>query len=58
MKVNLEDFVVVEDLGFEFDGEGEYILVRIFKIGCNICFVVDVLVKFLKIYVCEVSFVG
>lgn len=50
--------MVVEDLGFEFDGEGEYILVRIFKNGCNIRFVADVLAKFLKIYVREVSFVG
>lgn len=36
LKVNLEDFVVVEDLGFELDGEGEYLLVCICKYGCNI----------------------
>ena len=29
LKANPEDFVVVEDLGFEPDGEGEHILVRI-----------------------------
>lgn len=27
LKANPEDFVVVEDLGFEPDGEGEHILV-------------------------------
>lgn len=31
LKANPEDFVVVEDLGFEPDGEGEHILVRILK---------------------------
>lgn len=28
LKANPEDFVVVEDLGFEPDGEGEHILVE------------------------------
>ncbi len=28
LKANPEDFVVVEDLGFEPDGEGEHILVK------------------------------
>ena len=36
LKANPEDFVVVEDLGFEPDGEGEHILVRILKNGCRI----------------------
>ncbi|VTQ20862.1 tRNA pseudouridine synthase D [Escherichia coli] len=31
LKANPEDFVVVEDLGFEPDGEGEHILVRILQ---------------------------
>ncbi|VFS63451.1 tRNA pseudouridine synthase D [Kluyvera cryocrescens] len=31
LKANPEDFLVVEDLGFEPDGEGEHILVRILK---------------------------
>ncbi|MCX8976393.1 hypothetical protein NLN78_23625, partial [Citrobacter portucalensis] len=39
LKANPEDFVVVEDLGFEPDGEGEHILVRILKNGCNTRFV-------------------
>ena len=36
LKANPEDFVVVEDLGFEPDGEGEHILDRILKNGCRI----------------------
>lgn len=31
LKASPEDFVVVEDLGFEPDGEGEHVLVRILK---------------------------
>lgn len=31
LKANPEDFVVVEDLGFEPDGEGEHVLVRILE---------------------------
>lgn len=58
LKGNPEDFVVVEDLGFEPDGEGEHILVRILKNGCNTRFVADALAKFLKIHAREVSFAG
>ena len=31
LKANPEDFLVVEDLGFAPDGEGEHVLVRILK---------------------------
>ncbi len=58
LKANPEDFVVVEDLGFEPDGEGEHILVKILKNGCNTRFVADALAKFLKIHAREVSFAG
>ena len=57
-KANPEDFVVVEDLGFEPDGEGEHVLVKILKSGCNTRFVADALAKFLKIHAREVSFAG
>ncbi len=40
------------------DGEGEHILVRILKNGCNTRFVADALAKFLKIHAREVSFAG
>ena len=33
LKASPEDFVVVEDLGFEPDGEGEHIPVRILKMA-------------------------
>ena len=58
LKASPEDFVVVEDLGFEPDGEGEHIPVRILKNGCNTRFVADALAKFLKIHAREVSFAG
>ena len=58
LKANPEDFLVVEDLGFEPDGEGEHILVRLLKNGCNTRFVADALAKFLKIHAREVSFAG
>ena len=58
LKANPEDFVVIEDLGFEPDGEGEHILVRILKNGCNTRFVADALAKFLKIHARDVSFAG
>ena len=58
LKANPEDFLVVEDLGFAPDGEGEHILVRILKNGCNTRFVADALAKFLKIHAREVSFAG
>lgn len=49
---------MVEDLGFAPDGEGEHVLVRILKNGCNTRFVADALAKFLKIHAREVSFAG
>ncbi len=58
LKANPEDFVVIEDLGFEPDGEGEHILVRILKNGCNTRFVAEALAKFLKIHAREGSFAG
>ncbi|HGW8504554.1 TPA: tRNA pseudouridine(13) synthase TruD [Raoultella ornithinolytica] len=58
LKANPEDFVVVEDLGFTPDGEGEHLLVRILKTDCNTRFVADALAKFLKIHAREVSFAG
>ncbi|VYT99379.1 tRNA pseudouridine(13) synthase TruD [Metakosakonia massiliensis] len=58
LKASPEDFVVTEDLGFAPDGEGEHILVRILKNGCNTRFVADALAKFLKIHAREVSFAG
>ncbi|MGE0969337.1 tRNA pseudouridine(13) synthase TruD [Klebsiella sp. WOUb02] len=58
LKASPEDFMVVEDLGFAPDGEGEHVLVRILKKECNTRFVADALAKFLKIHAREVSFAG
>ena len=58
LKANPEDFLVVEDLGFAPDGEGEQLLVRIRKRGCNTRFVADALAKYLKVPAREVSFAG
>ena len=58
LKASPEDFLVVEDLGFSPDGEGEHVLVRILKNGCNTRFVAESLAKFLKIHAREVSFAG
>ncbi|MBJ3813782.1 tRNA pseudouridine(13) synthase TruD [Shimwellia pseudoproteus] len=58
IKSSPEDFVVIEDLGFGPDGEGEHLLVRIRKEGCNTRFVADALAKFLKVHAREVSFAG
>jgi len=58
IKASAEDFVVTEDLGFRPDGDGEHLLLRILKSGCNTRFVADALAKFLKVHPREVSFAG
>ncbi|PWW12674.1 TruD family tRNA pseudouridine synthase [Mangrovibacter plantisponsor] len=58
LKASPEDFVVIEDLGFAPDGDGEHLLLRIRKEGCNTRFVADALAKFLKVHGREVSFAG
>lgn len=58
LKANPEDFVVVEDLGFTPDGEGEHLLVNIRKNGCNTQFVADFLAKFAGIHARSVSYAG
>ncbi|TQQ87436.1 tRNA pseudouridine(13) synthase TruD [Cronobacter sakazakii] len=58
LKASPTDFQVVEDLGFAPDGDGEHLLVRIRKTGCNTRAVADALAKFLGIAAREVSFAG
>jgi tRNA pseudouridine13 synthase len=58
LKASPEDFVVIEDLGYQADGEGEHLLVRLRKTGCNTRFVADALAKFAGIPPREVSFAG
>lgn len=58
LKSQPEDFVVKEDLGFELDGEGEHVMVRVEKTGCNTLFVAEQLAKFAKISARAVSYAG
>lgn len=58
LKANPEDFIVEEDLGFEPDGEGEHLLVRIRKTGCNTQFVAEQLARFAGVHPRSVSYAG
>lgn len=58
LKANPEDFIVEEDLGFEPDGEGEHLLVRIRKNGCNTQLVAEQLARFAGIHPRLVSYAG
>jgi len=58
LKASAEDFVVIEDLGYAPDGEGEQLLVRVRKTGCNTRFVADALAKFVGIHPRDASFAG
>ncbi|MEM8085843.1 tRNA pseudouridine(13) synthase TruD, partial [Morganella morganii] len=58
LKAQPEDFLVQEDLGFEPDGDGEHVMVRIRKTGCNTRFVAEELAKFAKIAARAVSYAG
>lgn len=58
LKSTPEDFVVSEDLGFEPDGDGEHLLVRVRKRGCNTQFVADALAKYARVSARAVSYAG
>ncbi len=58
LKANPEDFIVIEDLGYRPDGDGEQLLARIRKNGCNTRFVAEALAKFAGIHPRDVSFAG
>lgn len=58
VKANPEDFIVIEDLGYRPDGEGEQVLVRLRKVGCNTRFVAEALARFAGIHPRDVSFAG
>lgn len=53
-----EDFIVNEDLGFTFDGEGEHVLVQVKKTGCNTTFVADKLADFAQTSRKNVTYAG
>ncbi|WP_409308231.1 tRNA pseudouridine(13) synthase TruD [Pectobacterium sp. B1J-3] len=58
LKSTADDFCVIEDLGFQPDGEGEHVLVRVRKRGCNTQFVAEALAKFCRIPQRDVSYAG
>lgn len=58
LKASPEDFVVIEDLGYRPDGDGEQVLVRVRKKGCNTRFVAEALAKFAGVPARDVSFAG
>lgn len=58
VKAFAEDFFVAEELGFTPDGEGEHVLVRLRKEGCNTQFVAENLARFARIAARSVSYAG
>ncbi|RLR17522.1 2-C-methyl-D-erythritol 2,4-cyclodiphosphate synthase, partial [Sodalis-like symbiont of Bactericera trigonica] len=58
MKDEVADFQVRETLGFEPDGEGEHVLVRLRKTCCNTPYVAEALAAFAGIPARAVSYAG
>lgn len=58
LKASEDDFKVSEELGYELDGEGEHLFVRVEKRGCNTQFVAEQLARFAKIAAKSVSYAG
>ncbi|USD41564.1 tRNA pseudouridine(13) synthase TruD [Vibrio sp. SCSIO 43135] len=58
LKAKPEHFKVNEDLGFEFSGEGEHLMVRIRKTGENTSFVANELAKACGVKSKDVSWAG
>ena len=57
-KQQYEDFIVIEELGFDLTGEGEHVLVYLEKIDCNTVFVAEQLAKYVGISAKNVSYAG
>ncbi|RJX67387.1 tRNA pseudouridine(13) synthase TruD [Vibrio sinensis] len=58
LKAQADHFQVVENLGFEFDGHGEHLMVRIRKTGENTAFVANELAKACGVKSKDVSWSG
>lgn len=58
LKAEAAHFVVIEDLGFEFTGTGEHLMVRIRKTGENTSFVANELAKACGVKSKDVSWAG
>lgn len=46
LKQKCADFIVKEELGYEMSGEGEFVVLKVRKTGCNTLFVGEKLAKF------------
>ncbi|OOF41715.1 tRNA pseudouridine(13) synthase TruD [Rodentibacter mrazii] len=46
LKQECADFIVIEDLGYEMSGEGEFVALKVRKTSCNTLFVGEKLAKF------------
>ena len=57
-KQQYEDFIVIEELGFDLTGEGEHILVYLEKKDCNTIYVAEQLAKYVGISAKNVSYAG
>ena len=57
-KQQYEDFMVIEELGFELTGEGEHVLVYLEKKDYNTIFVAEQLAKYVGISAKNVSYAG
>ncbi|PMJ91290.1 tRNA pseudouridine(13) synthase TruD [Vibrio sp. 10N.261.55.A7] len=58
LKAKAEHFKVSEDLGYEFAGAGEHLMIRIRKTGENTSFVANELAKACKVKTKDVSWAG
>lgn len=58
LKAKPEHFVVKEDLGFEFTGEGEHLMVKIRKSGENTSFVANELARFCGVKSKDIGWAG
>lgn len=58
LKAENEDFKVIENLGYEMTGEGEFVALRVRKNGANTLFVGEKLAKFAEIPVKNMGYAG
>jgi len=58
LRATLDDFIVEEDLGFEPDGDGSHVLLRVRKRGANTEWVAGVIARAVGARVADVGFAG
>ncbi|MGL4980128.1 MAG: tRNA pseudouridine(13) synthase TruD [Plesiomonas sp.] len=58
LKAQPDDFRVIENLGYDFTGEGEHVMVLVQKTGCNTKFVAEKLAEYAGIPARNVAYAG